>query len=70
MIRYETTCADRVGAMIRRERLLKKWSQQMLATKSGVGMNFVAQLEHGKETVQLDCVVKVLEALDMKVQIP
>ncbi|HUW49236.1 MAG TPA: helix-turn-helix transcriptional regulator [Patescibacteria group bacterium] len=62
--------ADRIGSRVREKRLELKWSQLMLAKKSNVGLNFVCQLEHGKETVQLDCITKVLRALDLEVTIP
>ena len=35
-------------------------TQQELAERSGVGVRFVRELEHGKATVQLDKVNKVL----------
>jgi y4mF family transcriptional regulator len=57
-----------IGAFVRMKRRELGLTQQELATQAGVGLNFVYQLESGKETVQLDCVVKVLQALGHRLE--
>ena len=49
------------------ERKRLGWSQRELAEKSGVGPNFVYQLEKNKKSVQLDSTNQVLRALGYKV---
>lgn len=52
-----------VGDFVRGERKRQGLTQQQLATKSGVGLNFVYQLEKNKPSVQLDSLNQVLRAL-------
>ncbi|RYZ56984.1 MAG: transcriptional regulator [Proteobacteria bacterium] len=52
-----------VGDFVRGERKRQGMTQQQLATKSGVGLNFVYQLEKNKPSVQLDSLNQVLRAL-------
>ncbi len=49
-----------LGEYIREKRTLHNLTQQELAERSGVGVRFVRELEHGKATVQLDKINKVL----------
>lgn len=52
-----------VGDFVRGERKRQGLTQQQLANKSGVGLNFVYQLEKNKPSVQLDSLNQVLRAL-------
>ena len=52
-----------IGAFVRDRRKALNLTQQQLADKAGVGLNFVYQLEKNKPTVQMDCTRQVLEAL-------
>ncbi len=52
-----------IGDFVRQERKRQNLTQQQLATKSGVGLNFVYQLEKNKPSVQLDSLNLVLRAL-------
>lgn len=52
-----------VGDFVRGERKRQGLTQQQLATRSGVGLNFVYQLEKNKPSVQLDSLNQVLRAL-------
>ena len=54
-----TTMAE-LGFLIREKRLGKKLTQTDLAEISGVGITFISQLEHGKETVEMGRVIRVL----------
>jgi HTH-type transcriptional regulator/antitoxin HipB len=42
-------------------------SQSQLAKLAGVGKTVIFDIEHGKESVQLDTVKKVLDVLNIKV---
>ncbi len=56
-----------IGSFVRTERKRQGWTQQQLADRSGVGLNFVYQLEKNKPSVQLDSVNQVLRALGYQV---
>ncbi len=52
-----------LGSFVRERRRTLQLTQQQLADRAGVGLNFVYQLEKNKPTVQLDCARQVLLAL-------
>ena len=52
--------------MVRQHRCLSGLSQVALARIAGVGKTVIFDIEHGKETVQMDTLKKVLEALNIK----
>ena len=52
-----------LGGFVKRHRQEQGMTQQQLADKAGVGLNFVYQLEKNKPTVQLDLTQNVLLAL-------
>jgi y4mF family transcriptional regulator len=52
-----------IGSFVREKRRALNLTQQQLADRAGVGLNFVYQLEKNKATVQLDCTRQVLQAL-------
>ena len=56
-----------IGNFVRTERKRRGLTQKELADLSGVGLNFVYQLEKNKKTVQLDSTNSVLQALGYKV---
>jgi y4mF family transcriptional regulator len=49
-----------IAAFIKERRKQLKLTQPELAERAGVGLRFVRELEHGKQTVQLDKVNQVL----------
>lgn len=49
-----------LSSFIRYQRKKVKLTQEELATKAGVGIRFIRELEQGKETMQLDKVNQVL----------
>lgn len=49
-----------VGDFIRAERRALGWTQEEVALYAGVSAKFVADVEHGKPTLQLDSVDRVL----------
>lgn len=56
-----------LGSFVRNERVKRGMTQQQLADQSGVGLNFVYQLEKNKQTIQLDKANDVLRALGYKI---
>jgi HTH-type transcriptional regulator / antitoxin HipB len=57
---------DDLRHIIRRQRKLRLLSQSQLARAAGVGKTVVFDIEHGKPTVQLDTLLKILGALDIR----
>lgn len=62
-------CTMDIGSFVKKERKRMGLTQTDLATKSGVGLNFIYQLEKNKKTVQLDTTNMVLNALGYQVGI-
>ena len=56
------TPAD-LGNLIRAERKSKGFTQTKLAHYSGVGINFVSNLENGKETAEIGKALRVAQTL-------
>ncbi len=42
-------------------------TQQELAALAGVGKNLIYQLEHGKQTVRFDIILKILNILNVEI---
>lgn len=63
------TNASQLAEIVRRERKRQKVSQIRLSQLADVGVRFVRDLEDGKETVQLDKVLAVLETLGIAVEL-
>jgi y4mF family transcriptional regulator len=57
-----------LGEVIRQHRKLSGLSQAGLAKLAGVGKTVIFDLEHGKETVQLDTINKVLAVLNIRLE--
>ena len=60
---------DRIGAIIQTERKRRKLTQGELAALAGVGLNFISQIEGGKETAQIGKVLRVLSLLGFELQV-
>lgn len=58
----------RIGAMVRFHRKMARLSQLDLGKLSGVGKTSVFDIEHGKETVRLSTLTKILKALNIQIQ--
>ena len=56
-----------IGSFVRRQRKRLNLTQSQLAKLSGVGLNFVYQLEKNKKTVQMDTTNQVLRALGYQI---
>jgi y4mF family transcriptional regulator len=55
-----------LGATIRKERKSRGLSQQELGDLAGTGLNFVSQIERGKETVRFDKLLALLRVLGLE----
>ena len=58
------TAAD-LGHIVRNERKRKGCTQTKLARYSGVGINFISNLERGKETSELGKTLRVIQTLGL-----
>jgi y4mF family transcriptional regulator len=56
------TAAD-IGALVRQVRVLRRLSQQELATAAGTGRRFISELEAGKATLEVGRLLAVCRAL-------
>ena len=68
MARVEHDLVKTLGDLIRRERRALNLTQQELADHAGTGLNFVSQLERGKETARLDKTLAVLRILGIELR--
>lgn len=55
-----------LGAAVREARERVGLTQRQLARRAGVGLKFLYELEHGKETLRADKVLDVLEAVSLQ----
>ncbi len=58
-----------LGAAVERQRRLLGLTQQQLADLAGVGVVFLYELEHEKQTVRLDKVLDVLRTLGLELRL-
>ena len=68
-MKTELTNTSQLAEIVRRERKRQKVSQIRLSQLADVGIRFVRDLEDGKETVQLDKVLAVLETLGITIEL-
>jgi len=54
---------------IKKQRKLQSLNQQELADLSGTSLNFISQLESGKQTVRLNFLLSVLHILGLEFQL-
>ena len=59
-----STAAD-IGELVRAARRKQGISQEQLAGVAGTGVRLISDLENGKSTVQIEKVIKVIEALGL-----
>ena len=60
---------DEIGNIIRYHRKQSGLTQQELANLAGVGKTVVFDIEKGKESVQLNTLMKVLAVLNIRVKL-
>lgn len=58
---------DEIGAMLRYHRERAGLTRIELATIAGVGKTVIYDVEHGKETVQLDTLQAICDALNVQI---
>ncbi|MEM8811806.1 MAG: type II toxin-antitoxin system Y4mF family antitoxin [Pseudomonadota bacterium] len=56
-----------LGALIRAERKNQKLTQEELAALAGVGVRFVRELEHGKESCRIGLALQVVQTLGLSI---
>ena len=64
-----TVTVEQIGTIVRHDRLAQGLRQDQLAAAAGVGLRFLVELERGKQTVRLDKVLAVLDALGCCLQV-
>lgn len=60
---------EQIGNIVRYHRKQSGLSQHELANLAGVGKTVVYEIEKGKETVQLNTLLKVLDVLNIQVKL-
>ena len=63
------TLIEHLALCIRYHRKRSKLSQADLAKLAGIGKTAVFDIEHGKETVQIDTLLKILNVLNIKMKL-
>ena len=58
-----------LGQIIRKERKDQGLTQEELAALAGVGVRFVRELEHGKETCRIGLTLQVLRSLGLSLAV-
>lgn len=61
--------SDLLGQIIRQERRKRSLTQTALGDLSGTSINFISQVEAGKETAHIGKVLKVLQVLGVQLEI-
>ncbi len=61
--------SQELADVIRMHRKAAKLSRDKLAEMSGVGKTVIYDIEKGKETIQLDTLRKVLNVLNIKIEL-
>ncbi len=56
-----------LGARIRRERILRGWTQEQLAEKSNISLSFLGHIERGTRKASLETLVALANVLDASV---
>lgn len=54
-----------IGAIVQAERKRKGYTQTKLARYAGVGINFISNLENGKETSELGKTLRIMQTLGL-----
>ena len=58
-----------LGQLIRKARKNQRLTQEELAALAGVGVRFVRELEHGKESCHLGLALKVMHTLGLSIAV-
>ena len=60
---------DDIGKRIAELRKEKRWSQDELAQKSGIGKSHIGRIELGRYSVGLDTLQKICDALEVTIEL-
>lgn len=69
MIKNIAEFKKELPGLIRLHRKKSALSQAALAELAGVGKTVIFDLEHGKTTIQMDTLLRILDALNIEVQL-
>ena len=58
---------NKLAEIVKGHRKLAKLTQRELADLAGVGKTVIFDIEHGKESLRLDTLLKVLRTLNIKI---
>ena len=58
-----------LGGLIRQERKKQGLTQEQLAALAGVGVRFVRELEHGKESCRIGLAIEVMTTLGLSLTV-
>lgn len=61
--------SQKLAQILKEHRKQGKLTQQQLALIAGVGKSSIFDLEHGKSSVQLDTLLKIIEVLNIELEI-
>lgn len=61
--------SEALGTLIRAERKKQKLTQQKLSALSGVGVRFIRELEHGKESCHIGLALQVMQTLGLSLTV-
>ncbi|MGE3319398.1 MAG: type II toxin-antitoxin system Y4mF family antitoxin [Candidatus Berkiella sp.] len=64
----EKSFFEKLATLVRKHRKHSGLSQQALAKYAGVGKTVIYDIEHGKETIQLDTLLKILNVLNIQIE--
>ena len=56
-----------LGALIRRERSLRSWTQEQLAEKANISLSFLGHIERGTRKASLETLVALANVLDVSI---
>lgn len=65
----KSNSANLLGGIIRQERKRRRLTQTALGDLSGTSINFISQIEAGKETAHIGKVLRVLQVLGIQLEV-
>lgn len=63
------TNTTQLGEVIRAERKRQSLTQEQLAALTGVGVRFLRELEHGKESCRIGLALQVMQSLGLDLRL-
>jgi y4mF family transcriptional regulator len=69
MIMPKITNTTQLGEVIRAERKRQSLTQEQLAALTGVGVRFLRELEHGKESCRIGLALQVMQSLGLDLRL-